>query len=78
MTIEAIQLSLTLAEGLVLCEWLTGISSTAIPHAHPAEMDVLLRLEGRLEKVLPQLFAEDCVEWVRKAREEVRAPHEPL
>ncbi|MBK6520204.1 MAG: hypothetical protein IPG04_40265 [Polyangiaceae bacterium] len=72
---EKLQIDLTLAEALVLYEWLIRAGQSAEPpaDAHQAERDVLLRLEAQLEKQLPQLFAENYEDLVARAREEVEA-----
>ena len=67
---EPIMLSLTRAEALVLFEWLASRDVTDGLTPEP-EQTVLWRVEGQLEKMLPELFRPDYVAAVSAARAHV-------
>lgn len=73
---DDIAVRLTRAQALVLFEWLathTGEGAMArVPFEDSAERDVLWALEGKLEKLLPELFAPDYKHRVEAARDAVR------
>ncbi len=67
---SAILIELSHAQALVLFEWLSSHEG-AIPIDHPAEQDVLWRVEGELERQLPDVLSANYAEAVRSARREV-------
>jgi hypothetical protein len=64
-------------EALVLFEFLARCDDAeSLPLIHPAERQVLWRVEGQLEKLLVEVFSPEYTELIRQARERV-APDPP-
>ena len=70
---DKVLVELTRAEALVLFEWLASHDG-ALPVAHPAEQDVLWRVEAALERVLTEPLAADYDAAVESARKKIRDP----
>ncbi len=69
-----VSLRLTRAEALVLFEWLARSDKAgSYAFSDPAEKCVLWRVEGQLEKALPEPFLAEYLDRVTAARAEVRA-----
>ena len=74
---DSVSLLLTRAEALVLFEWLVRVDAAEnLPIEDAAEQQVLWRLEGQLEKTLPEPLAPNYREAVEAARREVRGSQE--
>jgi hypothetical protein len=68
-----VSLRLTRAEALVLFEWLAREDAAGnLPVEDPAEQQVLWRLEGQLESILPEPIAPNYREALEAARRQVR------
>jgi len=73
MTTERINIELTKAQALVLFEWLArDESKEGFKFEDKAELQMLWILEGKLEKVLIEPFADNYKELLAKARDKVR------
>lgn len=72
MTAKNITVALTRKEALVLFEWLARIDSKGGSlFDHPSEEKVLWNIEGQLESVLTEPFAENYKELLADARKSV-------
>jgi len=70
-----VSLSLNRAEALVFFEWLAREDGAgSLSFAHPAEEQVLWRVEAQLEKCLADVFAPDYTARLAEARRSVLAP----
>lgn len=74
LPVKKIAIELTIAEALVLLEWISRIDSpSSIPADESAEQVVLWKLEEQLERVMREDPTEsDYGEQIEKAREHVR------
>ncbi|MHB8874872.1 MAG: hypothetical protein ACYC8T_14380 [Myxococcaceae bacterium] len=75
MSENNVMVLLTRAEALVLFEWLARTdASNALAFEDKAEQTVLWKLEGVLEKLLPEVLAPDYKRLLSSARQEVQGP----
>jgi hypothetical protein len=76
---KVLRIELGSDEALVLFEFLARCDDAeSLPLIHPAERQVLWRVEGQLEKLLVEVFSPEYTELVRQARERVEPdPPEP-
>lgn len=77
MSDKVFRIELNDDEALILFEFLARCDDAeSLPVIHPAERQVLWRVEGQLEKSLVEIFSPEYSELIRQARERV-APDPP-
>ena len=71
---HTILLELTKEESIVFFEWLSNFNAKEHPalFADKAEEKVLWDLEASLEKTIPEILNDKYVDWLSKARKQVR------